>query len=427
MSRILAINGGKPVLKKPLDFFPPSPMDNREQKAVLRVLKSGRLSGFVAGYNEHFLGGVEVKRLENFFCKKFKVKYAVSFNSATTALHGAIIACKIGPGDEVIVPPYTMPATASCILMNGAIPVFVDISENTFCLDPELIRRKITRRTKAIMVVNLFGGPADFRKIKKIAREYNLKIIEDNAQSPGAKYRGKFTGTIGDIGVFSFNAHKVIQAGEGGVLVTNNESYALRAQLARNHGEAVVGQIKNLKDKTILGNNYRLTEIQAAIAYEQLIKLNKLNSQRIKLANYLTSKLKKIAGIECSIVNIKDEHVFYVYPIKIKERVLAVSRDKLVEAMLAEGFPMSKGYVEPIYLLPIYQHKKVFNDTHFPFAGKHYKGSSSYQKGICPVAERMYEKELTFTTICQYPYTKKEVDLFIKAINKIINNKKELK
>lgn len=425
MLKKLAINGGKPILKKALSFNPVY-LDKKENGAVMKVMQSKRLSDFIGANNEYFLGGKEVKRLEASFRKKFKVSYAVSFNSATTALHGAIIALKIGPGDEVIVPPYTMSASVSCVLMNGAIPIFADINDKTFCIDPTSIRQRINKRTKAIMVVNLFGRPANFDKILKIVKKYNLKIIEDNAQAPGAKYKNKFCGTIGDIGVFSLNVHKVIQCGEGGVLVTNNKNYALRAQLARNHGEVVADQMPKLKDKVILGSNYRMTELQAAIAQEQLKKLDRLNQNRISLAKYLTKKLGGIPGVECPETENNIKHVYHVYPIKIRENILGISRDKFVKAMTAEGFPMSNGYVKPIYLLPIFQEKKVFNNTHFPFVSKYYSGKPDYQKGICPVCERMYKKELTFTAVCQHPYGKREVDLFVKAIKKVITYKSEL-
>jgi len=425
MPKKLAINGGKPVLKKELPFNPVF-MDKREKKAAIRVINSKRLSDFVAANNEYFLGGQEVKRFERAFCQKFKIKYAVSFNSAATALHAAITALKVGPGDEVIVSPYTMSASVSCILMNGAVPIFADISEKNYCINPNEIKKKITKRTKAIMAVNLFGQPAEFDTILKIAKKYKLKVIEDNAQSPGARYKNKFCGTIGDIGVFSFNVHKVIQCGEGGVLVTNNKEYGLRAQLARNHGEVVADQIPKLKDKIILGSNYRMTELQAAIAYEQLQKLDKLNKQRIKLAEYLTKQLQNINGIELPVVEKNIKHVYYVYPIKIKKEAVGISRNKFIDALKAEGFTLSKGYVKPIYLLPIFQQKKVFNNTNFPFVSKYYQGRPSYSKGICPVCERMYEQELMLATICQHPNSKKEINLFIKAIKKVITNKDEI-
>jgi perosamine synthetase len=420
----IALFGGPPVNKNP--FPAPYTIDKREIAAALRVLKKGPLSGFVGVAGRYFLGGPAVLKLESAFRKKFKVKHAVSFNSATTALHGAIVALGIGPGDEVIVPPYTMSASATAILMNGAVPIFADIDERTFCLDPQSVRKRITKNTKAIMVVNLLGQAADFGELLKIRREYNLKIIEDNAQSPGAIWRGKYTGTIGDIGVFSFNVHKTIQAGEGGVLVTNSESYALRAQLSRNHGESVVGGMPEYDERPIFGSNYRMTEIVAAISEVQLSRLDFFNKKRLALVDYLTKSLKNIPGLILPFIPPENHHVFYVYPIKIDQKKLGISRDRLVEAMTAEGFPMRKGYVEPLYLLPIFQSKKAFNNTHFPFKSEYYDGKPDYSKGICPVVERLEERELTFTNICQYPHTTAHVDLFVRALKKVLSHKEEL-
>ncbi|MDO8493072.1 MAG: DegT/DnrJ/EryC1/StrS family aminotransferase [bacterium] len=391
----------------------------KEISAVNKVLKSGSLSGFVGAKGAQFLGGTYVKKAEAAFSKKFKVKHAVSFNSATTALHAAVVALGIGPGDEVIVSPYTMCASATAIVMNGAVPVFADIDEKTFCIDPVSVRKCVTKRTKAIMTVNIFGGPSDFDELLKIAKEFDLKIIEDNAQSPGAKYKGKYTGTIGDIGVLSLNFHKVIQSGEGGVLLTNNDKYALRAQLARNHGEVYADQSPEEDIGPIIGSNYRMTEIEAAIAYEQLRKLDFLNKKRTELVEYLTKKLKDIDGLTLPYVAKENKHVYYLYSMKVDEGKLGISRADFVKDMTALGMPVYGGYVKPLYLLKMFQEKKAFNNTNFPFEGPHYSGNPDYSKGSCPVVERMYEKELVFTNICQYPRTKKHIDMFVSAVKKV--------
>lgn len=422
---ILALKGGQSILKKPLPQV--YNIGKEEINAVVKLMKAGPLSGYVGAAGPHFLGGQEVNKFEKKFAQKFKITHAVSFNSATTALHAAIVALGIGPGDEVIVPAFSMSASATAILMNGAIPVFADLDDKTFCLDPKDVKKRITSRTKAIMVVNLFGGPAEFDSLLAIAKEKNIKIIEDNAQSPGGLYKGKFTGTIGDIGVFSFNVHKVIQSGEGGVLVTNNDHFAKRAQLCRNHGENIVNKENEFVAGPIMGSNYRMTEIEAVISHQQLLKLDFLNRERLKLVKYLSKKLSKIPGITVPFVAPENKHVFYVYPIKINEKKFGISRDLFIEAMKAEGFAMSKGYVKPLYLLPIFQNQQVFNNTKFPFQCEYYKGTVNYHVGLCPVAERLYNKELTFTTICQYPYSTREIDLFVGAVNKIIANISELK
>ena len=423
----LALLGGEPILKKPLP--PYNSIGKEEIKAVEKVIKGRILSGFIGRAGDWFYGGKYVRELERRFSNYFKVKYAVSFNSASTALQAAVGALGIGPGDEVITSPFTMSATASAILSNNALPVFADIEEKSFCLNPKSIEKNITRKTKAILVVNLFGGSADYSPILKIAKKYKLKVIEDNAQAPGATYQGKFTGQIGDIGVFSLNVHKVIQSGEGGVLVTDNKNYAFRAQLIRNHGEAVIDDLYQKKKiyQPILGNNFRLTEIQAAIAIEQLKKLKKLNQERIKLANYLTKEIKRFPWLVPPQTLKRSRHVYYLYPFRFLEEKTGIKRSTFAEALKAEGFNISEGYQKPLYLMPLYQRKQIYPNSRFPFISKEYPHKISYKKGICPVAERMQEKELLLTDICQPPKKKKDIDLFIRAIKKIEKNFENLR
>ncbi|MEK6938090.1 MAG: DegT/DnrJ/EryC1/StrS family aminotransferase [Nanoarchaeota archaeon] len=410
------ILGGKPVLTSPLPRT--NNIDEKEKSAAMRVLDSGVLSDFIGNAGDKFLGGKEVLQLEEYFKERFKVKHAVTFNSATTALEAAICALGIGPGDEVIVSPYTMSATATSILMNMATPVFADIETDTFNLDPKSIIKNITSKTKAIFVVNLFGGSARYDEILKIAKENNIKIIEDNAQGMGGKYGEKHLGAIGDIGVFSFNCHKTIQCGEGGVLVTNNQRYAYRAQLKRNHGEVVADALRI--DEAVLGSNYRLTELQAAIAVEQLKKLDFLNEKRIRLANYLTEKLREIPGFTPPFVLPDTKHVYYLYPIKFDEQKVGISRSLFAKAMEKEGFLLNQGYVKPIYLMKIFQEKKIFPHSHFPFENE------NYSEGICPNTEWLYHKELLYTNICRHPLTTEHIDLFVMAIKKVIAHASEL-
>lgn len=421
----LALLGGKPLLRKTLP--PYNSLGKEEERAVVKVMKGRVISDFLGRSGKYFLGGKYVKEVEKEFRGQFKVKYAVSFNSASTALQAAVGALGIGPGDEVITTPFTMSATASAILFNNAVPVFCDISKKDYCLDPAKIESLINKNTKAILAVNLFGGPADYRSLLKVAKKHNLKIIEDNAQAAGAKYGKKFAGTIGDIGVFSFNVHKVIQSGEGGMLVTNNKDYAFRAQLIRNHGEAVINDLKSKNIyEPVLGNNYRMTELQAAIVIEQLKKLKRLNEKRVKLADYLTKKLKKFSWLTGPVV--KDNiHVYYTYPIRFLSKKIGIKRETFAKAIEKEGFSLGQGYQEPIYLFPAYQRKEVYPDSNFPFVSKDYPHQVNYQKGICPVAERMYEEELLCSNICQEAKNKKDIDLFIKAIEKIEKNIEALK
>jgi len=415
----LALCGGKKVREKP---FPPHPIIGEEEKnAVMEVLERGKLSTFIAQPGEHFLGGEKIKQFEKEFANYHSAKYAVAFNSATAALHAAVAACGVKAGEEVIVPPYTFTSTATCALMHNAIPVFVDIKSDIFCLDPAKIEHAITPRTRAIIPVHLFGHPADMDEVMAIAKKHNLKIIEDCAQAPGAIYRGRHVGTMGDCGIFSFQETKNIMTGEGGMLISDDEQIAEVARMVRNHGEVVLESQKHRTYRSdILGWNYRMTEMEAALGIAQLRKLDTLNDQRIELANYLSGNLKSTSGLMPPVVYPHVKHVYYVYSIKYNEHETGISRDLLVKALVAEGIPFGAGYVRPLYLNPIYHENK-------PFIYKHFGKEISYDKGICPVTERLYEKELILTPVCRAPATRQDMDDVMKAIKKILDNKDELR
>jgi perosamine synthetase len=396
-----------------------------EETAAMRVLRSGNLSGFLARAGEPFLGGPEVRALERVYCRKFGTKHAVSFNSATTALDAAVVGIGIGPGDEVIVSPFTMAASATAILMNNAIPVFADIDRETFCLDPASVEKRITKHTKALMVTNLYGGSARYDELRTLAQKHDLRIIEDNAQAAGAMYHGKLLGTIGDAGVFSLNVHKQIQTGEGGVLITSDDKVAFRAQLRRNHGETVLDELGD-NDECSLGSNFRMTELVAAIAQEQLKKLDMLNSERILLADHLSEGLRRFPFLRRMQVLPDSTHVYYLYPIIFDAKKAGFTRKQFVAAMEAEGFSLGEGYIKPLYLMPLFQNKRAYPGSHCPFDCPRYKGKVSYDRGICPVAEELYEKTLLTTNICRYPVKKSHIDLFLSAIDKVAYNGPEL-
>lgn len=413
----LAICGGKPVLTGPLPQT--YHIGAREINAVKRVMRRGPLSDFLGRAGNKFLGGTEVSKFESYFARKFRVKFTVSFNSATTALEAAASALELEFGSEVIVSPYTMSATFTALLANNVAPIFSDIEEQTFCLDPNLIEERITKKTRAIFTTNLFGGSCDYDKIIPLCKKYKLKLIEDNAQAPGAKYKGKYLGTIGDIGIFSFNVHKTVQSGEGGLLLTNNKEFAFRAQLKRNHGEQVLDDLARA-DIFVIGTNSRMSEIHAVICLEQIKKLDFLNSKRIILANYLTKRLERISGLTPCRVLPKTTHVYYLYPILFDEKVFGISRKNFAEAMRAEGFAVNEGYVKPMHLLTLFQGKQLYE--RMPWLNP-----QDYRKNMCPTVERMYESKLLLTNICRYPLTKKYIDLFVRAVGKIKDNREQLK
>jgi len=389
-----------------------------EKKAVLEVLESGILSGFIAAPGENFLGGPKVKELESEGCRYFDVKYCMAVNSATAGLHAALAACGVGPGDEVIVPPYTMSASAAAILMQSAVPVFSDIEDKTFGLDPLQIEKNITPRTRAIVVVHLFGHSADMDPIMAIALRHNLKVIEDCAQSPGAKYKGRYVGTIGNAGVFSFNQHKTITTGEGGLVVTQDEVIALKVRLIRNHGEACVEGLKVDDISNTLGWNYRMTELEAAVGVVQFRKLDHLTHYRQELAFDLSKKLACFDELVMPETLPDCSHVFFLFSIKYKPAAGGPGRSELVASLNREGIPFGAGYVKPLYLQPIYQKKICFGTSGWPFTSV--PESPNYRKGLCPVTERLHESELIHTNVCHYPVTTEDLNDVVKAFDKIL-------
>ncbi len=385
-----AILGGTPVLEKAIPWV--NTMDDRELNAVIDVMKSGNLSAFLANSGDKFCGGERVKELEQNFCERFKVKHAISVNSATTGLQVAVAACNLGPGDEVLVSPYTMVASASAILLNGAVPVFVDIDPKTYTMNPDEIEKWITPHTKAILTVNIFGLPSDLPRIMQIAKKHGLYVIEDNAQAPGATINGQEAGTIADIGVYSLNYHKIIHSGEGGVIVTNNDKLARNCQLIRNHGEIALDETEDM-DTYVIGSNYRMSELHAAIGIEQLKKLDAFLEERHELADRINAEFEQREGLYGVHIPEGYTHSYYIYPFRFDKDVWGISREVFARAMKAEGFPLGVGYVKPIYLINLYKHKHIHNDTTYPFAFIQ-KPTQNYKKGMCPVVERMQFEEL---------------------------------
>lgn len=429
----LALLGGNKYISNPLKSR--ITMGPEEKKAAIDLINSDVLSAFIAAPGKHFLGGEKVLEFENAWAEKYGFKHAISVNSWTTGLMVAVGACGIEPGDEVICSPYTMSASATSVLFYGGIPIFADINIDDFCLDPKSIEAKITKRTKAILVVHIFGASADMDAIMKIAKKHNLKVIEDGAQSPGALYKGKAVGAIGDIGGFSLNFHKHIHTGEGGMLVTNDDSIAFKAQLIRNHGENYADQLPKDQLSNIIGSNYRLSEIQCAIGIEQLKKLSGIIEYRAKLAKYLSQELKQFPFLTLPLEDKENTtHVYYVYPMRFNAQKAGISRSLFVKAVnaeypLAEGYesiPMTEGYVKPLYLNPIYQEKIAIGSKGFPF--NYNKGVEyNYDKGICPVAEKMHYEEFICTPIVRKPLSLKNMKDFVDVIKKVLLNVEDLK
>ena len=415
----LAFFGGKPTLEK---LKPYRSISRSEITEVNKVLKSGKISCFYGSWEDGFLGGEKIQELESMWSKKFGINYSVSVNSNTSGLIAAIGAIGVSPGDEILVPSTSMSATAMAPLIYGAIPIFVDIDKDTFCMNVEDAKKKITNKTKAILTVNLFGHPAKLKELKNLAKKNNIFLIEDNAQGPLAKENGNYTGTIGDIGVFSLNYHKHIHSGEGGICVTNNKDLAQRMQMIRNHAEAVVGPSKTKDLTNMIGFNFRMTEISAAIAIQQLKQIDQHVNKRVEIAESLSLNLANLLGIEVPKVRDGCKHVYYVWALKYNQDKIGVSRTKFVQALNAQGFPCSEAYVSPLYNLPIFKKKIAFGKSGYPFN----LSKAELYNDKCEVAEDLHQEKFICFEPCAYEMNKKQMKLLVDAFKKVYDNADEL-
>ena len=420
-----AILGGSPIFDKPMQLY--QTIGDEEKKAVIEVLDSGKLSGFIGSWCPEFYGGKKIRELEDDWCEYFGVKHAITVNSWTSGLYAILGALSIEAGDEVIVTPTTMTASVAGIILYQAIPVFVDVCPETLCIDPNEIKKKITSRTKAIIGVNIYGETANWSEIRNIAESKNIKIIEDAAQSIGGLYNGKKSGTLGDVGGYSLNRHKHIHCGEGGVCVTDDDEIAERIRLIRNHGEAVV-EDKGTKDITnIVGFNYRMTEIEAAIAREQLKKLEYLVNNRISICEKIINAFSGIEGITYPNLyqgtSINTKHVYYYLCFFIDSEKIGMKRETFIKAMNYEGIPLGEGGYAPIYLQPMYQKKIAFGTNGAPFTSDYYDRDINYAKGLCPIAEQMWFEKLFYFKIQNFLPTEEQISKFYDAAELIIKNK----
>jgi perosamine synthetase len=308
-------------------------------------------------------------------------------------------------------------------LVYGGIPVFVDIEPQTFCLDVAAVRAAITPRTKAIIAVNLFGHPAALAELAQLASSRGLALIEDNAQGPLAAEGGRYAGTVGDIGVFSLNYHKHIHTGEGGMCVTRDPQLALRLQAIRNHAENIVAPAPIRDPVNMIGYNYRMTEMSAAVGLAQLAKIEQEVGRRQRLAERLSSGLRDLEGFTVPVVRSGCRHVYYVWAARFDAARLGVTRAEFSAALTAEGFPHFVGYVQPLYLLPAFQQRIAFGRDGWPFT----LSERRYLKGLCPTAERMYEHELLCYETCAYRVDDATADRLVAAVRKVYERRHEIR
>ena len=409
---IPALNGGKKIID--YKFKPYNTIGKQELFAVNRVVKSGKLSQFKAAKSKQFYGGYFVRKFEDKLAKFYKVKYAITFNSWTSGLIASLGALNIEPGDEVITTPWTMSACTTAILHWNAIPVFADISKDNFCIDPEEIKKKISKKTKVILIVDIFGVPCDISKIKKIVKNKNIKILTDSAQTPYFPISKKLAGTLTDIGGYSLNCHKHINTGEGGFAVTNSKKIAKRVYNIRNHAEGVVGIKDNLSN--MIGYNFRLGEIESAIGIEQLKKLKKIIFNRNKLFSYLAKKINALNGINVPTSNYKLNN-YYIFPIVINTKILKKNRKEIIRLLEAEGIQGLVGGYANLHLLPMFKKKIAYGKKGFPW--NIYNKSIIYKKGECPIAEQLHDESFISFQICLFSLNKKDISKIVKAFYKV--------
>ncbi|QPM68158.1 DegT/DnrJ/EryC1/StrS family aminotransferase [Atribacter laminatus] len=425
----LAINGGSKVREKP---FPDWPIfDEQELKLLTEVLNSGKW--WRGAYSSVELGGgivsgrSKVEEFEEKFSAHHKAKYAVATSHGSDALDIAIKALGVGPGDEVIVPPYTFVATATSVLHNNAIPIFVDIHPDTYNLDPNKIEEAITDRTKAIIPVHFGGALADMGRINQIAKKYNIRVIEDAAHAHGVEWEnGKMAGTFGDIGMFSFQQSKNMAAGEGGIVITNDEELYSLCFSYHHYGRE---KGRPWYEIHRLGWNFRMTEFQGAVLIPQLGRLERLNAKRTENAKYLTNKLSQIDGLVPLTV---DSRIFkpsyYLYIFKYNKNAFKeIPRDVFIKALNSEGIPITQGYDFPIYKNPLFLTKNFSNNqcpVNCSYFSKDINYSSFEEK--CPVSEKACNEEALWLTQNLFIGNKNDINDICDAIWKIIENLDEL-
>jgi len=362
----LALFGGRPVRQTLLPYARQS-IDQSDIDAVTEVLQ-----------NDYLTTGPRVAQFERDFARYVGAKYAVAVSSGTAALHAACFAAGIGPGDEVITTPITFAASANCVLYMGGKPVFADIDPQTYNIDPEEIKKKITCKTKAIIPVHFTGQPVDLTSIHEIAREYGLTVIEDAAHALGAKYRGWPVGGLSAMTVFSFHPVKHITTGEGGIITTDDEQLYEMLLLFRTHGITRAtdrftrtGMGTWYYEQQFLGYNYRLTDIQAALGLSQLKKLDKFIARRKEIVSAYNTSFAGLAGIRIPHEKNECESSWHLYVITIDKKVLKADRALIFQALKAENIGVNVHYI-PVYHHPFYQ-------------------ELGYIRGLCPQAEEFYK------------------------------------
>ncbi len=418
MAEKLAVDGGRPVIEEKLPGWPW--FDEETIKAAMEPLKSGKVNYWTGKLGMAF---------EKKWAEYNGVKFAISASTGTSALHTALAALGIGPGDEVITVPYTFIASSFCVLQIGAIPVFVDVRREDHCIDPKEIEKKITSRTRAIIPVHLYGNICEMDEIMAIAKQHNLKVVEDAAEAHGAEYKGKKAGSIGDVGAYSFCQNKTFTTGgEGGMMITDDEDVAWEARSFRDHGYDVKKRMSLLEMEQALpyihrrvGFNYRMTEMQSAIGLKELEKLDSWNlPQRRKNGELLIEQLKDCPQIlTLPVNNQQKKNGFYVFPVVLNLDALSCDKSTFLKAVIAEGVYAWKEFWPQSYKENAFTEHNGFGRFKFPFESKEYTDPESvkYNEVFCPNCAWLEER--TFVVHIWPTLKEGHMRLVAKAIKKV--------
>lgn len=404
MSNVLAINGGTPVRKNPWPKWPVVTDD--DVNAVANAVRSGKWSSNL---------GEEIHQFENGFAAYNSVKHAICVNSGNAALQIALSALGVRAGDEVIVPDYTYIATATAVLMNGAVPVLVDIDPQTYNIDPAAVRRAITPRTKAIIPVHFSGSVCAMDELMQIARENDLAIVEDAAHSHGGTWRGKALGTIGDMGCFSFQASKNLNSGEGGCIVTDNDDAAQICRAIASNGRVPRGI---WYEHFINGSTFRMTEMQGALLRSQLTRLKKQTALRDKNGRILDEELAKIDGISPMLRDPDQElHPHHLYMFRYDENTIGLPKSTFVERLNAEGIPATPGYGLPLHQQPVFSGENIAEL--FAAHNAPHRDAYDYKNTNSPVTEKACASQAMWLTQSVLLAEPEEMQDIVDAIVKV--------
>lgn len=409
----LAIRGGDKAI--PDSAVKKWPFITEEDKqAVMKAMDFGIYSHMTP----------EIDKLQQEWAEYCGAKYCLATNSGTAALHMSVAAAGIGPGDEVIVPAYTFVASGTAVLHHNAIPVFVDVDPRTWNLDPALIEAAITPYTKAIMPVHLNGFPADMDAINAIARKHSLVVIEDACQAHGATYKGKKSGSLGDMAAFSLNTWKNLSAGDGGLFVTDNEELLDGARMVREFGERILKGKRREYNSYAMGWMYRTSEFVGAFARTQLHRLDEMNAHRIGNAKYLREALGRYAFVEMPDYPDYGECVYWFFPLMLSAKAAGYDmpesefRDKVSDALAAEGLRIGSWQRLPLPAQSIFKDKVGYGKGS-PWTDGHYKGNVTYRVEDYPVAVQVADRTTWLSNMFFWPSSREDMDYAIKAFDKV--------